>query len=139
MKFPFVPAMLALLLALSAAPAQSASSHDVTTPSGLRYVDETVGTGPMPHAGQTVTVNYIGTLADGTKFDSSYDHHEPFSFAIGEGQVIKGWDEGVATMRVGGKRKLIVPPQLAYGAAGAGGVIPPNATLVFQIELLSVR
>ena len=111
----------------------------VTTPTGLSYVDEVIGTGAMPAHGQNVTVHYVGTLTDGKKFDASRDHGGPFSFVIGEGNVIAGWDEGVATMRVGGKRKLIVPPQLGYGAAGAGGVIPPNATLVFEIELLAVK
>ena len=111
----------------------------MTTPSGLEYVDELIGTGPQPARGQQVTVHYVGTLTNGTKFDSSRDRHEPFTFAIGEGEVIKGWDEGVATMHVGGRRKLIVPPQLGYGAAGAGGVIPPNATLVFEVELLAIH
>ncbi len=111
----------------------------MTTPSGLEYVDETIGTGPRPERGQQVTVHYVGTLTNGTKFDSSRDRNEPFTFAIGEGEVIKGWDEGVATMHVGGRRKLIVPPQLGYGAAGAGGVIPPNATLIFEVELLAVH
>ena len=111
----------------------------MTTPTGLSYVDEVIGTGAMPAHGQNVTVHYVGTLTDGKKFDASRDHGGPFSFVIGEGNVIAGWDEGVATMRVGGKRKLIVPPQLGYGAAGAGGVIPPNATLVFEVELLAVK
>lgn len=110
-----------------------------TTPSGLQYEDLKVGTGASPQTGQTAVVHYTGTLADGKKFDSSKDRGQPFSFAIGRGQVIKGWDEGVATMKVGGTRKLVIPPDLAYGARGAGGVIPPNATLTFEVELLEVR
>ena len=111
----------------------------MTTESGLRYEDTIVGTGASPQPGQDVTVHYTGTLADGTKFDSSLDRGQPFTFKIGVGQVIKGWDEGVMTMKVGGKRKLVIPSQLGYGARGAGGVIPPNATLVFEVELLSVQ
>ena len=110
----------------------------VTTESGLQYEDIVEGTGAMPQAGQRVTVHYTGTLEDGTKFDSSRDRNRPFSFTIGVGQVIKGWDEGVATMRVGGQRKLVIPPELGYGARGAGGVIPPNATLLFDVELLRI-
>ena len=109
------------------------------TESGLSYEDIVVGTGPSPQPGQEVTVHYLGTLDDGTKFDSSRDHGGPFTFKIGLGNVIKGWDEGVMTMKVGGKRKLVIPPQLGYGARGAGGVIPPNATLVFEVELLGVQ
>jgi len=111
----------------------------VTTASGLQYLDLTVGTGASPEKGQTVTVHYTGTLSNGQKFDSSLDRNQPFSFKIGVGQVIKGWDEGVATMKVGGKRQLIIPPDLGYGARGAGGVIPPNATLNFEVELLAIR
>jgi len=111
----------------------------VTTPSGLQYQDVMAGTGPSPKTGQQVTVHYTGWLKDGTKFDSSVDRNEPFTFQIGVGQVIRGWDEGVSTMKVGGKRKLIIPPQLGYGARGAGGVIPPNATLYFEVELLGLR
>lgn len=110
-----------------------------TTPSGLQYVDLKVGTGASPQTGQTAVVHYTGWLVDGKKFDSSKDRGQPFSFALGRGQVIKGWDEGVATMKVGGVRKLVIPPDLAYGARGAGGVIPPNATLTFEVELLEVR
>jgi peptidylprolyl isomerase len=115
----------------------------VTTGSGLRYEDIVVGNGVSPQRGHEVTVNYTGMLEDGTKFDSSVDpafnHVEPFKFEIGIGRVIKGWDEGVMGMKVGGKRKLVIPPQLGYGARGAGGVIPPNATLVFEVELLDTK
>ncbi|MBT0653494.1 FKBP-type peptidyl-prolyl cis-trans isomerase [Geomobilimonas luticola] len=108
------------------------------TPSGLAYVDMVVGSGPAPTAGKPVKVHYTGWLENGVKFDSSVDRGEPFVFTIGAGQVIPGWDEGVLSMKVGGKRKLIVPPQLGYGAAGAGGVIPPDAVLIFDVELLDV-
>jgi len=109
-----------------------------TTPSGLKYIDLKEGTGATPQTGQTVEVHYIGTLENGTKFDSSRDRGAPFKFKLGVGQVIKGWDEGISTMKVGGRRKLIIPPDLGYGARGAGGVIPPNATLIFDVELLGV-
>ena len=108
-----------------------------TTPSGLRITDLVVGDGAEAIAGQTVSVNYRGTLANGTEFDSSYGRG-PFSFPLGGGRVIQGWDEGVAGMKVGGKRKLVIPPDLAYGDRGAGGVIPPNATLTFEVELLRI-
>ena len=114
-----------------------------TLPSGLKYQDEVVGTGPEPKAGQTVTVQYTGWLDEngqkGRKFDSSRDRNQPFSFTLGVQQVIAGWDAGVATMHVGGKRTLVIPPELGYGARGAGGVIPPNATLIFDVELLGTR
>lgn len=112
--------------------------REVTTASGLEYVDLKVGEGPSPEAGRRVTVHYTGWLKSGKKFDSSLDHGEPFTFVIGVGQVIKGWDEGVFSMKVGGKRKLIIPAKLGYGSGGAGGVIPPNATLIFEVELLKV-
>ena len=118
---------------------QTASTPDITTGSGLTYVDLVVGTGREAAAGNLVTVHYTGWLTNGKKFDSSVDRSEPFSFPIGAGRVIKGWDEGVAGMKVGGKRKLTIPSQLGYGARGAGGAIPPNATLVFDVELLEVR
>lgn len=111
----------------------------ITTDSGLQYEDLEVGGGASPSKGQTVTVHYTGTLTNGKKFDSSRDRGQPFQFKIGVGQVIKGWDEGVMSMKVGGRRKLIIPPDLGYGARGAGGVIPPNATLVFDVELLGVK
>lgn len=110
-----------------------------TTDSGLRYEDLEVGTGPSPERGKWVECHYTGWLTNGKKFDSSKDRGEPFSFQIGVGRVIRGWDEGVMTMKVGGKRRLLVPPDLGYGARGAGGVIPPNAELVFEVELLCVR
>ena len=121
----------------------AAAGEETTTASGLKIVDTTVGTGATPKTGQTCVMHYTGWLYEngkkGTKFDSSVDRGQPFSFSIGTGQVIGGWDEGVATMKVGGKRTLIIPPELGYGASGAGGVIPPNATLIFDVELLEVQ
>ena len=132
-------AFTATLLALFGAPALAAKSPKITKlPDGLEYVDLKNGKGAMPKTGQTVTVNYTGKLTNGTVFDASSKHGGTFDFVIGQGQVIKGWDEGVATMRPGGSRKLIIPPDLGYGAQGAGGVIPPNATLVFLIDLIKI-
>ena len=145
---------LALIAALVAvplpAPAANATAHHpaakakaaakpVTLPDGLRYTDLVVGKGALPKPGQTAVVHYTGTFPDGKKFDSSRDRGAPFEFALGGHQVIPCWDEGVATMRVGGRRKLVCPPALAYGQRGAGGVIPPNATLDFDVELLGVK
>lgn len=121
----------------SAVPAEGQAAP-VTTASGLQYTDLVEGTGAMPKPGQRVTVHYTGTLEDGTQFDSSRDRGRPFTFQIGVGQVIKGWDEGVGTMRVGGRRQLVIPPELGYGSRGAGGVIPANATLLFDVELLRI-
>lgn len=107
--------------------------------SKLEITDVEVGNGDEATTGQTVDVHYTGWLTDGKKFDSSLDRGQPFSFALGGGQVIQGWDQGVVGMKVGGKRKLVIPPELGYGSRGAGGVIPPNATLVFEVELLAVH
>jgi peptidylprolyl isomerase len=140
---------LTVLAAPTAPPAAAASRKHattsavgkvVTTKTGLKYRDLVVGKGPMPKVGQTISVLYTGKLTNGTVFDStSKRNNEPFETPIGVGQVIKGWDEGMLTMRVGGKRRLIIPPNLGYGASGAGGVIPPNATLVFDVELLAIN
>jgi FKBP-type peptidyl-prolyl cis-trans isomerase len=116
----------------------SGGDSEIVTGSGLKYVDEVVGTGESPSPGKMVTVHYTGWLEDGTKFDSSVDRGSPFEFPIGTGRVIKGWDEGVMTMKVGGKRKLIIPPNLGYGAIPQGP-IPANSTLIFEVELLGVR
>lgn len=129
---------LAMLLAVPAFAAKDSTKTDktVTTASGLKYIDQLVGKGASPVAGKRVKVHYTGTLENGVKFDSSVDRNQPFDFVIGVGQVIAGWDEGVMSMKVGGKRKLIIPAKLGYGSRGAGGVIPPNATLLFDVELL---
>lgn len=134
--------MVALDSIQSTAMAQ-AKGKIMTTASGLKIEDSVVGTGATPNKGQTCVMHYTGWLYEngikGKKFDSSVDRNEPFEFPIGVGRVIGGWDEGVSTMKVGGKRTLIIPPQLGYGARGAGGVIPPNATLLFEVELLGVK
>ena len=131
------------LIASSASGARAQTGRTMTTPSGLQITDSKVGTGATPKTGQTCVMHYTGWLYEngqkGKKFDSSVDRGEPFEFPIGTGRVIKGWDEGVATMKVGGKRTLIIPPSLGYGARGAGGVIPPNASLMFEVELLDVK
>jgi peptidylprolyl isomerase len=151
--FPFasIAAVIALVAALAiagaaiaptAAMAQAAGAA-ITTPSGLKIMDTKLGTGATPRPGQICVMHYTGWLyeggAKGKKFDSSLDRGQPFEFPLGRRQVISGWDEGVATMKVGGKRTLIIPPELGYGARGAGGVIPPNATLIFDVELLDVK
>jgi peptidylprolyl isomerase len=122
---------------------KSSESKMTKTPSGLQYEDVKVGTGESPKKGQTAVVHYTGWLwengAKGKKFDSSVDRGQPFSFPVGMGRVIKGWDEGVMTMKVGGKRILIIPPDLGYGSRGAGGAIPPNATLMFEVELIEIK
>lgn len=142
MNLLLLPAALMLALitvACSQAPSGDGGGAEVTTGSGLKYADLVVGTGAQPKPGQVAVVHYTGWLLDGTKFDSSKDRGQPFQFPLGQGRVIKGWDEGVATMKVGGKRVLTIPPDLAYGPRGAGGVIPPNATLKFEVELLDLR
>jgi peptidylprolyl isomerase len=110
-----------------------------STKSGLQFIDMVEGTGVTPTSGNKVTVHYTGYLMSGKKFDSSVDRNSPFTFVIGYGQVIKGWDEGVVTMKVGGKRKLIIPAELGYGRQGAGGVIPPNSELIFDVELIATK
>jgi len=134
---------IGLLLVPAATTFAQAAEKTMTTASGLKIEDTKVGTGASPKTGETCVMHYTGWLyedgAKGQKFDSSVDRGEPFAFVIGVGQVIKGWDEGVATMKVGGKRTLIIPPGLGYGARGAGGVIPPNATLIFDVELLGIE
>ena len=137
--------LFAPLFTMGALPASAApqNGHTMTTPSGLQITDTQIGTGAVPASGQTVAVDYTGWLyvdgKKGAKFDSSLDRGVPISFPLGEGRVIKGWDEGISTMHVGGKRTLIIPPDLAYGDRGAGGVIPPGATLIFEVTLVSAN
>lgn len=131
--------LLAMICVMPVHAAETKVNKMTTTDSGLKYVDVVVGNGASPTRGKQVKVHYTGTLENGTRFDSSVDRKKPFSFIIGIGQVIKGWDEGVMGMKVGGKRKLVIPANLGYGARGAGGVIPPNATLLFDVELLDVQ
>jgi peptidylprolyl isomerase len=139
-------ALVAALAGVGIAPSLATAQEQgktVTTPSGLKIIDTQVGTGATPRTGQTCVMHYTGWLyqngAKGQKFDSSLDRRQPFEFPIGRGQVIPGWDEGVASMKVGGKRTLIIPPNLGYGARGVGNVIPPNSTLIFEVELLGVK
>jgi peptidylprolyl isomerase len=141
-----MPVMLAAALAASVTTTTSlaqTAGTTMTTPTGLQITDTKVGTGATPKTGQICVMHYTGWLyqngAKGQKFDSSVDRGQPFEFPIGTRRVIAGWDEGVATMKVGGKRTLVIPPTLGYGARGAGGVIPPNATLIFEVELLDVK
>ena len=136
-------AITAVLGAMAFAATSPAFAEETTTASGLKIIDTEVGSGATPATGQTCVMHYTGWLYENgqktTKFDSSVDRGEPFAFPIGTGRVIKGWDEGVASMKVGGKRTLIIPPELGYGAQGAGGVIPPNANLIFDVELLDIK
>jgi peptidylprolyl isomerase len=140
------PASTNASAAVPPAPAGAAIEKDkdsgkpvITTPSGLKYVDLVVGTGAAVKTGDRVSVNYLGKLVDGTKFDASADHGGPFDYVQGVDHLIAGWTEGTSTMKVGGKRKLIIPPQLGYGMQGAGDAIPPNATLIFEIELVAIK
>lgn len=137
MRWYFIPMMLAVLLV--ACSGSSEVNMATTTDSGLQYTDIVVGTGAAASPGATAFVHYTGWLMDGTKFDSSLDRGQPLDFVLGQGGVIAGWDEGVSSMNVGGKRELIIPPDLAYGERGAGGVIPPGATLKFEVELVELR
>jgi FKBP-type peptidyl-prolyl cis-trans isomerase len=131
--------ILLIMFVLNPLSGKAAEETMVTTPSGLQYVDVVVGSGREAHPGETAIVHYTGKLTDGTTFDSSKERNDPFSFRLGAGQVIKGWDEGVEGMHIGGTRKLVIPPQLGYGSRGAGAAIPPHATLIFEVELLDLR
>jgi FKBP-type peptidyl-prolyl cis-trans isomerase len=133
------PFLIPVSAAQDKAPAKNGNGKEVVTPSGLKYVDLKAGQGVEAKPGKVVEVHYTGWLENGTKFDSSVDRKRPFTFRLGAGDVIKGWDEGVDGMKVGGRRKLVIPPDLGYGKRGAGEVIPPGATLIFEVELLGVR
>ena len=143
LRMTIVAACLAMIPVVANAEEKIDPATMTKTASGLRYKDQVTGTGKTPASGQTCVMHYTGWLWEtgkkGSKFDSSGDRGTPFSFDIGNGEVIKGWDEGVATMKVGGKRTLLIPATLGYGERGAGGVIPPNATLLFEVELLGVK
>ncbi len=139
LKHVFLLILVSLMVTAWWSWAQADEPNTVETPSGLKYVDLVTGVGREAHVGETAIVHYTGRLTDGTKFDSSVDRNKPFSFPLGKGRVIKGWDEGVEGMKIGSKRKLIIPPNLGYGSRGAGRLIPPNATLIFEVELLDLR
>lgn len=139
LKHAFLIILVSLMVTAWWSWAQADAPNTVETSSGLKYVELVKGDGREAHAGETAIVHYTGWLTDGTKFDSSVDRNQPFSFPLGKGRVIKGWDEGVEGMKIGSKRKLIIPPTLGYGNRGAGQVIPPNATLIFEVELIDLR
>lgn len=140
MKFNLTLTLLILVILMQGCGNKNLGEKEVTTTeSGLQYIEIVEGAGASPKPGDLVVVHYTGMFLDGKKFDSSVDRNEPFQFVIGQGQVIAGWDEGVMSMKIGGKRKLTIPPHLAYGERGAGGVIPPNATLEFEVELLEIK
>lgn len=139
---PVTAVLLVFMLILAACGGQDDSQTEeniMTTASGLQYIELEAGTGASPQVGDTVAVHYTGTLEDGTKFDSSLDRGQPIEFTLGVGQVIAGWDEGIALLKVGGKAKLIIPPELAYGNRAVGGVIPANSTLIFEVELVEIK
>jgi FKBP-type peptidyl-prolyl cis-trans isomerase FkpA len=131
--------ILLIVFVLNPLSGKAAEEAVVKAASGLQYVDLVAGSGREAHAGETATVHYTGKLTNGTQFDSSKDRNQPFSFRLGAGHVIKGWDEGVEGMKIGGIRQLVIPPQLGYGSRGAGSAIPPHATLIFEVELLDLR
>lgn len=139
LKHVFLLILVSLMVTAWWSWSQAGEPKTVETSSGLQYVELVKGDGREAHSGETAIVHYTGWLTDGTKFDSSVDRNKPFSFPLGKGRVIKGWDEGVEGMNIGSKRKLIIPPNLGYGKRGAGRVIPPNATLIFEVELLDLR